>query len=128
MELKLTNTDLQAAISEAILTQIGVEAREQMLREAIKHVVEKRSSQYGQRDKASIVEDAFGDACAKLTREIIERIVREDPQVTEQLTKVARDAIAHLLSEGERRDLLVHKFAEVFTGVLAGEYVKEKYR
>lgn len=45
MDLKLTDEALKSALSEAILTQIGGEARDAMIRDALKLLVEPRTGE-----------------------------------------------------------------------------------
>jgi hypothetical protein len=120
MKLDLTNTDLKNAISEAILSQISAEAREEILREAVKYVVDPEKDTYG-RQGISKLQQSFRQAVALLTDEIIGRLVREDPQIKAQIEDFAKTAIANLLKDDFDRGKVGEAFSEAFRKALTGE-------
>ena len=118
MELKLTNDDLRAAISEALLSQIGEPAREELIREALKGVLETKRDNYG-RTKTSVLQEAFGQACSRLAHEVVNEIVQSDPEVRAKIEAMAKEAIVKLLSD-ESLGAVVEAFTSAFTKALRG--------
>jgi hypothetical protein len=121
MKLDLTNTDLKNAISEAILSQISADAREEILREAMKYVLEPGMDNYGRNNGPSKLQQSFRQSVALLTDEIIGRLVREDPQIKATIEDFAKTAITSLMRNDSDRAKIADAFSEAFRKVLTGE-------
>jgi hypothetical protein len=120
MKLDLTNNDLKIAISEAILTQINTEARDQLIREALQQILEPKRDTYG-RVTSSPIQEAFADSCSRLMREIVEKLISEDPDVRKKIEDFAKSAISKLLANEDDHYKLVSSFVEAFRKSMTGE-------
>jgi len=106
MELKITDADFTAALSETIMASIGEDGRKAIISDAISKLCEKRqynSNDYNNRgkEKPSYVEEYFGDAVQRLARDTISEMVANDPEVKEAVTSMVRGAVVKMASDGE---------------------------
>lgn len=118
MELKLTDESLRSALSEAILSLIGPEAREAMIRDALAKLVAPSKDRYGSGNGPSEIEQSFAQASAGLMNRIVNKLVNEDPEISAKIGAFARTAIAKLLSldNNELVDSFVKAFGKTFQG------------
>lgn len=100
MELKLNDSALRSALSEAILSQIDPEARDAMIRYALDKLVSptKANNGYGTATGPSEIELAFARASVNLMNEIVTKLVNEDRKVRAQIEDFARASITKLLA------------------------------
>lgn len=114
MELKLSDESLRSALSEAILSQIGPESRDAMIRESLARLVAptKGRNDYSSNTGPSEIEQAFARASANLMEGIVTKLVNEDPEIRGLIEALARDSIKKLLSQPNND--LVEAFTRAF--------------
>lgn len=106
-KLSIDDTQIKAALSEAILASISAEARDAMLREALASVVAPRKpTSYNQQPGPSLVQSSFGDAVAILARTVVREMVESDPEIRPKVEGLIRETLLKLLDETATTDTL----------------------
>lgn len=102
-EIKLQFDDAQfkAALSESILAAISGESRDALIREAVAGLVRREivKPQYGpSTTRPSIVENAFARAMSQIANDVIQDLVKNDPEIRAQAETLIRDTLLAFMS------------------------------
>lgn len=119
MDLKITDDALKAALSEAILVSIGSDGQKALVQEAINGLVQKQAwkGQYGRtEERPSKVEELFGNAVARIAQEVINDLVKDDPEIRAAVEKISRDTIMAVLSSTEFAGAMSESLAKQIRG------------
>lgn len=102
-EIKLQFDDAQfkAALSESILAAISGESRDALIREAVAGLVKREviEERYGpSKVRPSIVEQAFSRTMSEIANEVVQNLVKNDPEIRAQAETLIRDTLLAFMS------------------------------
>jgi hypothetical protein len=106
--LKIEDTQIKAALSEAILSSITAESRDAMLREALANVLAPVKATTYQKAGPSLVEEAFGNSVGIFARKVVHELVNNDPDIRRQVEAVIRELLVKLLDQTATTDALAN--------------------
>ncbi len=102
IELKLNEEELGKHLEKAILLQLDEKSREQVISKAIQNLKWK-SDGYGRSREISL-NDYFQDAVKRLAVEVVQEIVREDPQIRGRIKEMVGSLFAEAVQKTEDFD------------------------
>lgn len=126
MEIVITDESLKKNLSAAILATIGTKGQEVIIQQAVDGVIAKTvlKDRYGNPtgEGPSVVEQHFGNAVGFLARDIINDLVKNDPEVRKTIEKFVRESLLITLDKdlgdgpSPIRDAFAGALATAFTG------------
>lgn len=123
LNLKLDESALKGALSEAILAQLNEKAREEVIRQAIAFLVTPQTDgRYDSQSRKSPLQTAFETATEAVLRERVLQFCRDSPEIKrvldEELDKAAK---ALLVNNHETRSRLQHELGKVLATIALRE-------
>lgn len=123
MELKITDEQFKAHLSEAILATIGDQGAKELIKHAIGDLVAKQvhEDRWGKTtESASKIQQLFARAVDHHAYDMIVAMVEKDPQVKDAVEGLVRRAILDLCTD--KHGALIEAFSEAFRKSLRSTY------
>jgi hypothetical protein len=121
LKLQLTDDNLKAIMSEAIMTALTEEQRAVLIKGALQYLLTAPpSSGYNSRPPTTPIQDAFNEAVRKVAFKVCEEAVSADGELKRQIDTLVADVAKRAFAE-DRREKLITKMADAVTSALTGE-------
>lgn len=109
--IEIKDEQLHTLVSAAILQMLSPEKREELVAQGIANLLKGNTNSY---DKRSELERIFQQSLEHVTREIMRKLVAEDPVIMEKLTSVVTEGVNKVFADSHR-DKLVERVASVIS-------------
>lgn len=102
VKLQFSDTQFKTALSEAILNALNEESRNALIREAVEGLVKREvvKDRYAP-DKTypSVIETAFARTVSEIGRDVVQDLVKNDPQIRSMVEALVRSTLIGFLAD-----------------------------
>lgn len=121
MDLKVEGSELQKMIEGAVLTALGTQAKEALVKEVVNHLTTKPSGGgYGHRPSSPLI-DALHQAARNAANKYFAQRVETDPDFCNSLELLYKDAVKRFF-DTETREKTVERMADRLSAAFAEKY------